>query len=502
MAEITHRSYSDPIAAHSAPTSPRDQLDALTELARLLSQTLPMNDLPRDARRPTPAGSRSARELNPPAPQSYAASDVLQETSEEQYSTCEQGSCDFDPPNDTYDDGRYEASPRADASRQSRSAWYEREPQSVSDPADVHVESSGAWYDEYEDQSPGQPEDHTCGEDYDEDPNPRRRDKFIFVAAVFVLALLGIGGAFAYRALLADSIVPPLLSIIMAESGPKKIIKTSLPPQSDADKASGGEERPVDVPPPVSTAPQPVSTVPIFPESAPAAGPGAASVFPPIPLAQPAPAARVDSLNSPPAAPASPIPSANQAAAPDAPTPTPASLTTPEPRKIRTVSIRTDQPNAADSAASQRQSVPVRPTAQQQGAKPSDADGLSTVPWSNDAATAAGSARTAPPPRPTSGGKPAATKIASTSPAKSGGGYAVQVLSQRNEEEVQSSFRALQAKYPKLLGGRKPMVRRADLGAKGVYYRAMVGPFISAEQANELCSSLKAAGASCIVQKN
>ena len=317
-----------------------------------------------------------------------------------------------------------------------------------------------------------------------------------------MLALLGIGGAFAYRALLADSIVPPLLSIIMAESGPKKIIKTSLPPQSDADKASGGEERPVDVPPPVSTAPQPVSTVPIFPESAPAAGPGAASVFPPIPLAQPAPVARVDSLNSPPAAPASPIPSANQAAAPDAPTPTPASPTTPEPRKIRTVSIRTDQPNAADSAASQPQSVPVRPTAQQQGAKPSDADGLSTVPWSNDAATAAGSARTAPPPRPTSGGKPAATKIASTSPAKSGGGYAVQVLSQRNEEEVQSSFRALQAKYPKLLGGRKPMVRRADLGAKGVYYRAMVGPFISAEQANELCSSLKAAGASCIVQKN
>jgi hypothetical protein len=75
-------------------------------------------------------------------------------------------------------------------------------------------------------------------------------------------------------------------------------------------------------------------------------------------------------------------------------------------------------------------------------------------------------------------------------------------LSQHKEKEVQSSFRALQAKYPKLLGGREPMVRRADLGAKGVYYRAMVSPFVSAEQANELCSNLKAAGASCIVQKN
>jgi hypothetical protein len=37
-----------------------------------------------------------------------------------------------------------------------------------------------------------------------------------------------------------------------------------------------------------------------------------------------------------------------------------------------------------------------------------------------------------------------------------------------NEKEVQSSFRALQAKYPKLLGGREPMVRRETL-AGGFY---------------------------------
>src|SRR5262249_13877659 len=146
---------------------------------------------------------------------------------------------------------------------------------------------------------------------------------------------------------------------------------------------------------------------------------------------------------------------------------TTAAPTAPGPKKIRTVSIRTDRPNAADSAASQPQSVPVRPAAQQQVTKPSDANApLSIVPSSNDAATAAaGSARTAPPVRPAPVGKPAATKVASTSPAASGGGYAVQVSSQRNEKEVQPSFRALQAKYPKLLGGRKPMVRRADLGA-------------------------------------
>ena len=82
------------------------------------------------------------------------------------------------------------------------------------------------------------------------------------------------------------------------------------------------------------------------------------------------------------------------------------------------------------------------------------------------------------------------------------GGYAVQVSSQHSEEEAQSSFRALQAKYPDLLGGREPIIRRADLGAKGIYYRAMVGPFASADQANELCSNLKAAGGNCLVQKN
>jgi len=275
----------------------------------------------------------------------------------------------------------------------------------------------------------------------------------------------------------------------------------------DADNARSSErlmqreDRPADVPPPLSAAPT-VYSAPTFADSAPV--PGAASVFPPTPLAQPAPAARVETVNSPPAATVSPIPSADQAGAPAAPTTTPASPTQPGPKKIRTVSIRTDQPNGSEPAESQPQSVPVRPTTRQEAAKPSDANGpLSIQPSSNDAATtAAGSARTAPSARPASVGKPAANKIASASPAASGGGYAVQVSSQRNENEVKSSFRALQAKYPKLLGGREPMVRRADLGAKGVYYRTMVGPFVSAEQANELCANLKAAGGNCIVQKN
>ncbi len=97
---------------------------------------------------------------------------------------------------------------------------------------------------------------------------------------------------------------------------------------------------------------------------------------------------------------------------------------------------------------------------------------------------------------------PLNSSAAAAAAPSAGGGYAVQVSSQRSEAEAQTSFRALQAKFPGQLGGQQPMVRRADLGTKGVYYRALVGPFASMEQAAGVCSSLKAAGGSCIVQRN
>jgi hypothetical protein len=45
------------------------------------------------------------------------------------------------------------------------------------------------------------------------------------------------------------------------------------------------------------------------------------------------------------------------------------------------------------------------------------------------------------------------------------------------------------------------MIKRVDLGDKGIYFRAMVGPFASGNEASEVCSSLKSAGGQCIVQK-
>jgi cell division protein FtsN len=46
------------------------------------------------------------------------------------------------------------------------------------------------------------------------------------------------------------------------------------------------------------------------------------------------------------------------------------------------------------------------------------------------------------------------------------------------------------------------LIKRVDLGDKGVYYRAMVGPFGTTEEAAQFCANLKTAGGQCVVQRN
>src|SRR5262249_34307237 len=97
------------------------------------------------------------------------------------------------------------------------------------------------------------------------------------------------------------------------------------------------------------------------------------------------------------------------------------------------------------------------------------------------------------------------TAVTSTAPSaapSSGGGSYVQVTSRRSESEAQAEFRALQGKFPDQLTGREPIIRRADLGEKGVYFRAYVGPFGATEEAAQWCASLKAAGQNCVLQRN
>jgi cell division septation protein DedD len=99
------------------------------------------------------------------------------------------------------------------------------------------------------------------------------------------------------------------------------------------------------------------------------------------------------------------------------------------------------------------------------------------------------------------GASPAGAPGAASVSSAATDNYLVQVSSQRSRADAQASLRNLQARFPKELGDRKATVRRADLGPKGVYYRALVGPFGSAGDADRFCSSLKAAGGQCMVEK-
>lgn len=83
-------------------------------------------------------------------------------------------------------------------------------------------------------------------------------------------------------------------------------------------------------------------------------------------------------------------------------------------------------------------------------------------------------------------------------PGGNGGGFLVQVSSQRSEETAVSTFRQLQRRYPSILGDRAPDIQRADLGQRGVYFRVRVG-YPTRDAAIQMCESLKAAGGDCIL---
>lgn len=97
---------------------------------------------------------------------------------------------------------------------------------------------------------------------------------------------------------------------------------------------------------------------------------------------------------------------------------------------------------------------------------------------------------------------PAATTSGGTSTSGSipSGTYIVQVTSQRSASAASDAFAGLQRRYPGVLGNRNAVIVSADLGDRGVYYRARI-PTNSREEANRLCESLTAAGGECFVRR-
>jgi hypothetical protein len=291
----------------------------------------------------------------------------------------------------------------------------------------------------------------------------RRRGSIVTVLAVLALAVVGTAAAFGYRAMFGSSgtAVPP--PVIKADPRPSKVAPVASDPNAKPiqDRVGANAERVV-----------PREETPVDPTRA--SNPRV--IFP--------------NLAEQGQKPQGPAVAANVASTGSAPAAGPA-----EPKKIRTVAIKPEQGGLPAARNAPPAAEPELANARGQANAPlalaPNAPAPAAPPQQRQATRSATSGSAAAPfPAPISSGGNAIV-----------GGYAVQVTSQRSEADAQASYKSLQAQFPSVLGSRQPVIRRADLGDKGTYYRAQI-PFQNQSEASEFCSSLKAAGGQCVVQKN
>ena len=324
-------------------------------------------------------------------------------------------------------------------------------------PAAQVGESSGATYTEYEVEHDAEG-DIPLDEEDEDMLAPRRRGGLRTLMSVIAIAMLGAAGVYGYY-LIGGPAAPSPAPVIKAQTEPAKIIPS---PQSQAPDSPAkiydrvGDRGQSDKLVPREE--QPLNVKEVVGSTGPRIAPPATQT--PAPIA----AATTGSLVQPNAS--------------------------SEPKKVKTIAIRPDLSIAPTSAANTRQAA-VLPPAPIPTQQPRPVQTTVIAPQQAVPAPAT------PAPAPS-----APTQTASIPPAADLGGYLVQVSSQRSEADAQASFRALQGKFPSLLGGWQPIIRRAELGDRGTFYRAQIGPFATAEQAQDVCGSLKAAGGQCIVQKN
>ncbi len=97
------------------------------------------------------------------------------------------------------------------------------------------------------------------------------------------------------------------------------------------------------------------------------------------------------------------------------------------------------------------------------------------------------------PKKPKTDKKPSETHVSA-----SGGAFAVQLGAYRSQAEAEEQWVKMHLKQ-KELSDKKPMIVKADLGSKGVYYRLRVSGLASASDARTLCHALSSKGQACIL---
>jgi SPOR domain len=303
-------------------------------------------------------------------------------------------------------------------------------------------------------------------EDYDALPEeeadePRRGRRGLMIAGALIGAI-GLGGAMAYtyKTFIATPTRAPLVKV--TDAGPTKVkpslsggkefahtdkkLLNRLDEDGQQRAAGAAEDRASEDP----NAPRRVRSIPISPAGqTPPAGAAAAPAVPGITL---------DTLGSPSGAPPPqpsrvqipPGPPPQQVARAEAPVPAP---------PVRVVAAAS--PATAPAIAAEPAPAPARKAL----------------------APAPPAAREAAPPRASAGVITASTT-----------GYVAVLSSQKSRMDALKAFADLQQKYGDVLSSKTPDVQEANLGDKGIWYRAVVGPPVSRDAASGICSQLKAAG--------
>ena len=178
-----------------------------------------------------------------------------------------------------------------------------------------------------------------------------------------------------------------------------------------------------------------------------------------------------------------------EALLPAAPAPAPKPVA-PKPMPVREVA---PPPPATVSKAPTPQPappppVPVAPAASTPGGP------IALVPKSATAAPAAAAqpapvAKVAPPPP----SAPAATETAAVS------GWQIQLAASRAATAAKTEGERMKQKHSDVLGKMTVNIVRADLGAKGVFYRIRLGPARNKDEARAVCAQLAKRGQGCLV---
>lgn len=167
-----------------------------------------------------------------------------------------------------------------------------------------------------------------------------------------------------------------------------------------------------------------------------------------------------------------------------------------EPGQIETVEIETDELVAEDA-----EDAP--------GDEELDAENLSLPAQESPERSVTPEPQQAPPvaPKPVAPTKleptPVPKKPAAPAPSRAAapaaGAYQIQLVAVRSRQQAEVSWAKLSKEYADVLGGLKPNIVRADLGAKGVLYRLRAGPAGDESAARAICASLAKRKKDCLV---